>query len=96
LTGQPIERHVVEVLLGAVPAAAHAFEAPLGGDRLGGREPRVGVRHEADPGEGLIRLDHDLLGAADAPDARRTIPERRIDAGLRQIGRFEHKVQDRA
>jgi hypothetical protein len=95
LTGQPIERHVLEVLLGAVPAAAHVFEAPLGGDRLGGLEPRAGVRDEADPGEDLIRLDHDLVPAADPLDPRRTIPEPRIDVGLPQIGRFEHKVRDR-
>jgi hypothetical protein len=38
----------------------------------------------------LIRLDHDLVGAVDALDPRRTISERRIDAGLPQIGRFEH------
>jgi hypothetical protein len=27
-TGHPIERHVLEVLLGVVPAAVHVFEAP--------------------------------------------------------------------
>ena len=31
-TGHPIERHVLEVLLGVVPPAVHVFEAPLGGD----------------------------------------------------------------
>ena len=90
LTGQPIERHVLEVLLGAVPAAAHVFEAPLGGDRLGGREPRAGVRDEADPREDLIRLDHDVVATVDPLYPRRTIAERPIDAGLPQIGRFEH------
>jgi hypothetical protein len=48
-----------------------------------------GVRDQADPGEDLIRLDHDLVGAVDPLDPRRTISERRIDAGLPQIGRFE-------
>ena len=67
----------------------HVFEATLGGDRLGRLEPRAGVRDEADAGEDLIRLDHDLVGALDALDPRRTIAERRIDAGLPQIGRFE-------
>jgi hypothetical protein len=38
----------------------HVFKAPLGGDGLGGLEPRAGVRDEADPGEDLIRLDHDM------------------------------------
>ena len=38
----------------------------------------------------LIRLDHDLVGAVDALDPWRTIAERRIDASLLQIGRFEH------
>jgi hypothetical protein len=33
-TGHPIERHVLEVLLGVVPAAVHVFEAPPGGDGL--------------------------------------------------------------
>ena len=89
-TGHPIERHVLEVLLGVVPAAVHVFEATLGGDRLGGLEPRAGVRDQADPGEDLIRLDHDLVGAVDPLYPRRTISERRIDAGLPQIGRFEH------
>jgi hypothetical protein len=42
-TGHPVERHVLEVLLGVVPPAVHVFEAPLGGDRLGGLEPRAGV-----------------------------------------------------
>ena len=88
--GHPVERHVLEVLLGVVPAAVHVFEAPLGGDGLGGLEPRAGVRDEADPGEDLIRLDDDLVGAVDPLDPRRTISERRIDAGLPQIGRFEH------
>jgi hypothetical protein len=68
----------------------HVFEAPLGGDRLGGLEPDAGVRDEADPGEDLIRLDYDLVGAVDALYPRRTISEHRIDAGLPQIGRFEH------
>ena len=52
------------MLLGVVPAAVHVFEAPLGGDRLGGLEPCAGVRDEADPGQDLIRLDGDLVGAA--------------------------------
>jgi hypothetical protein len=43
----------------------HVFKAPLDGDRLGGIEPRAGVRDEADPGEDLIRLDDDLVGAVD-------------------------------
>ena len=38
----------------------------------------------------LIRLDHDLVGALDALDPWRTIAERRIDASLPQIGRFDH------
>jgi hypothetical protein len=50
-TGHPIERHVLEMLLGVVSAAEYVFKAPLGGDRLGGLEPRAGVRDEADPGE---------------------------------------------
>ena len=78
------------MLLGVVPAAVHVFEAPLGGDRLGGLEPRAGVRDEADPGEDLIRLDDDMVAAVDPLDPRRTIAERLIDAGLPQIGRFEH------
>jgi hypothetical protein len=81
-TGHPIERHVLEVLLGVVAAAVHVFEAPLGGDRLGGLEPDAGVRDQADPGEDLIPLDHDLVGAVDPLYPRRTIPECRIDAGL--------------
>jgi hypothetical protein len=77
------------VLLGVVPAAEHVFEAPLGGDGLRGREPRAGVRDQADPGEDLIRLDDDVVAAVDALDPWRPIAERRIDAGLPQIGRFE-------
>jgi hypothetical protein len=68
----------------------HVFKAPLGGDGLGGLEPRAGVRDEADPGEDPIRLDHDLVATFDPLDPRRTISERPIDAGLPQIGRFEH------
>jgi len=90
LTGHPVERHVLEVLFGVVPPAVHVFKAPPGGDRLGGIEPRAGVRDEADPGEDLIRLDDDLVGAVDPLHPRGTIPERPIDAGLPQIGRFEH------
>jgi hypothetical protein len=52
------------------------------------RAPAFG--DEPDPGEDLIRLDDDLVGAVDPLDPRRTIPERRIDAGLPQIGWFEH------
>jgi hypothetical protein len=33
--GHPIERHVLEVLLGVVPAAEHVFKELQGGDRLG-------------------------------------------------------------
>jgi len=68
----------------------YVFEAPLGGNGLGGLEPRAGVRDEADPGEDLIRLDHDLVGAVDPLYPRCTIPERCIDAGLPQIGWFEY------
>ena len=74
---------------GIAPAAVHVFEAALGGDGLGRLEARAGVRDEADAGEDLIGLDHDLVGAVDALDPRRPIAERRIDAGLPQIGRFE-------
>jgi hypothetical protein len=73
-TGHAVERHVLQVLLGVVPAAVHVFEAPPGRDRLGGLEPRAGIRDEADPGEDLIRLDHYLVGAVDPLDPRRTIP----------------------
>jgi hypothetical protein len=45
-----------------------------GGDGLGGLEPRAAVRDEADLGEDLIRLDHDLIGAVDPLFPRRTIP----------------------
>ena len=77
-------------MLRGIPAAAqHVFEAAVGGDGLGRLEARAGVGDEADAGEDLIGLDHDLVGAVDALDARRTIAERRIDAGLPQIGRFE-------
>jgi hypothetical protein len=51
----------------------------------------AGVRDKADPGEDLIRLEHDLVSAGDPLYPRRTILERRIDAGLPQIGRFEHE-----
>ncbi|HMD66162.1 MAG TPA: hypothetical protein VKG22_05880 [Stellaceae bacterium] len=46
----------------------------------GTSNPRAGVRDQADPGEDLIRLrlDHDLVGAVDPLDPRRTISERRI------------------
>ena len=47
------------MLLGVIAAAVHVFEAPLGGDGLGGLEPRAGVRDKADAGEDLIRLDYD-------------------------------------
>ena len=77
------------MLLGVVPPAVHVFKAPLGGDRLGGLEPRAGIRDQADPGEDLIRLDDDVVAAVDALDPRRPIAERPIDAGLPQIGRFE-------
>jgi hypothetical protein len=78
------------MLLGVVSAAVHVFEASLGGDRLGGLEPRAGVRNQADPGEDLIRLNDDVVAAVDPLDPRRPIPEYSIDAGLLQIGRFEH------
>ena len=71
-TGHPIERHVLEVLLGVVPAAVHVFEAPLDGDDLGGLEPRAGVRDQADPGEDLIRLDRDLVKSSPTCAGSRT------------------------
>ena len=74
---------------GIPPAAVHVLEAPLGGDGLGRIEPRAGVGDEADAGEDLIGLDHDLVGAVDPRDPRRAIAERRVDAGLPQIGRLE-------
>ena len=88
--GDPIERHVLEMLLGVVSPAVHVFKAPPGGDRLGRREPRAGVRDQADPREDLIRLDHDLIGAVDPLYPRRPIAEWRIDAGLPEIRRFEN------
>jgi hypothetical protein len=33
--GDPIEPHVLEMLLGVVPPAVHVFKASLGGDGLG-------------------------------------------------------------
>jgi hypothetical protein len=81
-TGHPIERQVLEVLLGVVPAAEHVLEATPGGERLGGIEPCAGVRDEADPGEDLIRLDDDMAAAVDPLDPRRTFAERRINRRL--------------
>jgi len=78
------------MLLGFVSAAMHVFEASLRRDGLGGLEPRAGVRDEANPREDLIHLDHDLISAVDPLYPWRTIPERRIDAGLPEIRRFEH------
>lgn len=78
------------MLRGIVATLQHVLEAPVGGDGLGRLEPRAGVGDEADAGENLIRLDHDLVGAVDPLDPRTTIAERRIDAGLPQIGRLEH------
>jgi hypothetical protein len=78
------------MLLGVVSSAMHVFKAPLGGDGLGGLEPRAGVRDKADPGEDLICLDHDLISAVDPLYPRSTIPEWCIDAGLPEIRRFEH------
>ena len=78
------------MLLGVVPAAEHVFKAALGGDRFGGLEPHAGVRDQANPGEDLIRLDHDMVAALDPLDPRRTVAERPIEAGLAQIGLFEH------
>jgi len=78
------------MLLGVVPPAEHFFEAPPGGDRLGGREPRAGVRDQVDPGEDLIGFNDDVVAAVDPLDPRRPIAERRIDARLPQIGWFEH------
>ena len=45
-TGHPFELHVLEVLLGVVPAALHVFKAPLGGDGLGAlnRAPAFEIR----------------------------------------------------
>jgi hypothetical protein len=37
-----------------------------------------------------IRLDRDLVGARDPLDRRRTIAQPRTDAGLPQVGPFEH------
>jgi hypothetical protein len=68
----------------------HLFEPALGGDRLGSLESRAGVRDQADPGEDLIRLDHHEIGAVDPLYPRAPLPERRIDAGLPQIRRFEY------
>jgi hypothetical protein len=62
----------------------------LGGDGLGGFEPRAGIRDKANPGEDLIRLNDDLISAVDPLYPRRTIPEWRIDAGLPEIRRFEN------
>jgi hypothetical protein len=80
-----------EVLLGVVPPPVHVFEAPLGGDRLGGLEPRAGVRDETNPGEDLIRLDHDLVGASANPlissRSRRPTPQRNFNLLSRTIAR---------
>jgi hypothetical protein len=59
-------------------------------DRVCRRAEPVRPCRRADPGEDLIRLDDDLVGAVDPLHPRGTIAERRIDAGLPQIGRFEH------
>ena len=57
---------------------------------VSGASNRASVRDQADPGEDLIRLDDDMVAAVDPLDPRRTISKRRFDAGLPQIGRFEH------
>src|SRR5437764_13435228 len=75
---------------GSYPPRRTSSKRPSAEIVSGGLEPRAGVRDEADPGEDLIRLDDDLVGVVDPLDPRRTIAERPIDAGLPQIGRFEH------
>jgi hypothetical protein len=60
-TGHPIKLHVLEVLLGVVPAAVHVFEAPLGGDGLGAsnRAPAFEIRPSR-RGSDPPREDQDL------------------------------------
>jgi hypothetical protein len=53
------------MLPGIVPATVHVPEASLGGNGLAGFEPRARVRDKANPGEDLIGLDNDLVGAVD-------------------------------
>ena len=75
---------------GSYPPRRTSSKRPSAEIVSGGLEPRAGVRDEADPGEDLIRLDDDVVATADPLDPRRPISERPIDAGLPQIGRFEH------
>ncbi len=89
LAGDPVELHVSQVLIGVVPTPRHVFEAPLTGDRLGGLEPRAGVRDEPDTRDDLIHLDHELVGAVDPLHPGRPIAERRVDPRRPQIGRLE-------
>src|SRR5947209_19567538 len=75
---------------GSYPPRRTSSKRPSAEIVSGGLEPRAGIRDETDPGEDLIRLDHDVVAAADPLYPRRPISKRPIDAGLPQIGRFEH------
>src|SRR5262249_42873239 len=73
---------------GRTRRAARLQTAPEGRSSWGPRTARRRSR-SGHPGEDLILLDDDMVGAVDPLDPRRPIAERLIDAGLPQIGRFE-------
>ena len=75
LAGHPVEAHVRQVLLGVVAARRHVLEPTERGDGLGGLEPSAGVGDEPDPGEDLVRLDHELVGAVDPHHPGRPVAE---------------------
>jgi hypothetical protein len=58
----------------------HVFEAAKGGDGLGRLEPSPGIGDEPDPGDDLVILDHQLIGAIDPLHPGRAIAERLVDA----------------
>jgi len=89
LSGHPIETHVREVLLGVISARRDVLEPTEPGDGLGGLEPSPGIGDEPDPGEYLVLLDHELIGAVDPHHPGRPVAEGLIDASGPQIGRLE-------
>src|ERR1700730_7855653 len=73
-----------------IPAGMHVLEAAEGGDGLGRLEASPRIGDESDPGDDLVVLDHQLIGAIDPLHPGRPRAERLVDASRPQIRRLEH------
>jgi hypothetical protein len=88
-SGNAIDGHIFDVLMGIPPTRPDVLVTPTKGDVLRRLEAHPGLRHQADRPDFLVPLDDPLIVLAVSDDTRGALAESGVDSGGPQVGRLE-------